>query len=131
MYKQAYMILGSVFGLCSLSLAAYAIEISLHENMSSFILQAAILSVVYALASTYRFINGAKKGHLIIFSYLILSSLLSLEAYLAATGFLTWVIGPLMTFLVATATLILASILRLTRDGDYFSKYFDEGAIFK
>ena len=130
-YKVFYRLMGLLIGSFAFAVGAYALEQSIITNGGSLLLSVAVLGIFISCITSYRFLYGKKKGHLIIFSYLIIAFLVNIEGYLVVTGGLDWIAGPLMGLLAAMTVFVLASILRLTNDADYFKKYFDEGMIYK
>ena len=126
LYKFFYKLMGLLIGLCAFVVRVYALELAISANESVFLSQAAGLSILASCIALYRFLYGRKRGHLIIFSYLILAFVINIEAYVATTGGLDWIAGPLMTTLAAMTVIVLDSILRLTVGSRKFTYSFDK-----
>lgn len=126
-----YRSVGLLIGLCAFVVGVYALKLTINANEIALLSQAAGISILASCIALYRFLYGRKRGHLIIFSYLILAFVINIEAYVAASGGLDWIVGPLMTIMVAMAAIVLALILRHTNDSDYFERYFEDGEIYR
>jgi len=114
-----YKNLGIIICFCSVGVSVLCFEIVKINPYNPFLHQT-VVSILFPMVCFYRFAFGKKRGHPIIFSYILISLIISMETYGAITGAMPlnmeFLIGMLIVFIV----IMLSRILRKYKDSDYF-----------
>ncbi len=121
--KQLYKLTSIIIFLFSVWLAIEAAVDFRNQNIST-LMQLPIISIIISLITFWRFLFGNKKGHLILFSYLIISLVVAFSAYVDIEYNNLLGVTLALNILIALTSILLAFILRETKDIDYFKKYF-------
>ena len=129
-YKWIYVLIGSAISLFSITLGAFAVIQVPQGEVASLFRQASVVGIFVSCIVVYRFLLGSKKGHLVIFSYLLIGFIVNFVNYLSVERRLQLTLALLIVILMALTAIFLAAVLRQTKDINYFERYFSSSTPF-
>lgn len=129
-YKWIYVLIGSTISLFSFALGAFAVIQVPEGEVTSLFRQASVVTIIVSCIVLYRFLLGYKKGHLVIFSYILIGFIINLVSYLGVERRMQSMLALLITILMALTAFFLAALLKKTKDQNYFERYFSDSTSF-